>query len=194
MLRELWPAIRMTMVFTLLLGIAYPLLTLALCQWWFPAQANGSLVRFHGQVVGSQLLGQDFSGPEYFHLRPSTAGSGYDAMASGASNLALTNPAFITRVRQAAAQFHGENPDWQGPIPADLLTTSDSGLDPDISPDAALAQAARVAQARHLPLTAVEALVRSHVRGRQWGLFGEPRVNGLELNLDLLRLSTATTQ
>jgi K+-transporting ATPase ATPase C chain len=194
MLQELRPALRMLVIFTALTGIAYPFLTLALCQWWFPDQANGSLIRAQGRVVGSHLLGQPFTGAGYFHPRPAAVGSGDEGLISGAANVSPANPAFIAGMRQAARQFRQKNPLWPGPIPADLLTSSDSGLDPDISPDAALAQAARVAQARRLPLAPVQALVRRHIQGRQWGVLGEPRVNVLELNLDLLRLAASATQ
>lgn len=185
MLRQLAPAFRFMLLFTVLTGIGYPLVVTGLCQWWFPRQANGSLVRARGRIVGSALLAQDFSGPGYFHPRPSAAGQGYDGLASGGSNLAPTSAVLIRRVEEAATQFRKDNPDYHGAIPSDLLTMSGSGLDPDISPAAAFAQAPRVAHARGLPVAAAEELIRQHIVWRTWRLLGEPRVNVLELNLSL---------
>ncbi|MGH9535426.1 MAG: potassium-transporting ATPase subunit KdpC [Terriglobales bacterium] len=190
-MRYMAPAFRLIAFFTVTLGVIYPLVVTGLCQWWFPRQANGSLLRADDRIVGSSLLGQAFTGPAYFHPRPSAAGSGYDPMASGGSNFAATNPALITRVGTAAAEFRRNNPAFYGPIPSDLLTASASGLDPDISPAAAYAQAPRVARTRDLPLPAVRQLVRHHVQGRQWGFLGEPRVNVLRLNLALQELGHA---
>jgi potassium-transporting ATPase KdpC subunit len=152
-------------------------------QWLFPAQANGSLIVKNGQVVGSRLIGQSFSGAKYFHSRPSAAGNGYDPTASGGSNLGPTNQALVTRVQQDVAQWQQQNPGV--PIPADLVTASGSGLDPDISPASAEFQVPQVAKARGISVDEVRRLVAKHTLGREWGMFGEPRVNVLELNLDL---------
>lgn len=185
MLRHFAPAFRFLLLFTVLAGVVYPLIVTGLCQWWFPREANGSLVRARGRIVGSDLLAQAFTGPGYFHPRPSAAGQGYDGLASGGSNLAPTSGVLIRRVEDAAAEFRKSNPEFRGAIPSDLLTTSGSGLDPDISPAAAFAQAPRVARARGIAAAAAENLVRQHIERRTWGLLGEPRVNVLELNLAL---------
>jgi K+-transporting ATPase ATPase C chain len=186
MFQELKPAILITLVFTVITGLAYPLAISGLCQTLFHKQANGSLVQRNGKVIGSELIGQNFTKPGYFHPRPSAAGqNGYDASASGGSNLGPTNPALSDRLRKDAAQFRKDNPDYTGPIPADALTTSGSGLDPDISPANALAQASRVAKARGTAEGAVRQLVLRHVEGRDLGFLGEPRVNVLKLNLAL---------
>lgn len=186
--RHFGPAFRLTAWFTVLTGLVYPLAMTGLCQWLFPRQANGSLLRAEGRVVGSALLGQNFTAPQYFHPRPSAAGNGYDGLASGGSNLGPLNPQLTDRVAAAVKEFRRENPQFRGPIPADLPTTSASGLDPDISPAAAGAQAARVARARGLSPAVVRELIRLHTEGRAWGLWGEPRVNVLELNLALDRV------
>ncbi len=183
---QLAPAFRMTLLFTVLTGLVYPGVVTGVCKVLFPYQANGSLVSSHGRVVGSALLGQNFAKPEYFHPRPSAAGSdGYDASSSGASNYGPTNQKLVDRVKADAAKFRKENPQYTGPIPADALTASGSGLDPDISPANALAQTARVAQARGMSLDSAKQLVASHVKGREWGFLGEPRVNVLALNMAL---------
>jgi len=180
------PAFGLMLLFTLLTGLAYPLVVTGLCEVLFPAPANGSLVRGDQGVIGSRLIGQAFTRPGYFHPRPSAAGAaGYDPTASGGSNLGPTNAHLIARVRSDVAAFRRDNPGFEGPIPADLLTASGSGLDPDLSPDAALAQVARVAAARGVDAAPVQALVLRRVQGRLWGLVGEPRVNVLELNLAL---------
>jgi potassium-transporting ATPase KdpC subunit len=176
-------AIRFTIVTTIVFGLAYPLLVTGLSQWIFPKQANGSLIEKNGQVVGSRLIGQLFSGDKYFHSRPSSAGNGYDPTASGGSNLGPTNQALVTRVEQDVTKWRKENPGK--PIPADLVTASGSGLDPDISPASAEFQVARVAQARGMNPEEVRRIVAKHTQARQYGLFGEARVNVLELNLDL---------
>jgi K+-transporting ATPase ATPase C chain len=155
-------------------------------QVLFPHQANGSLVTVNGKVVGSALIGQSFTKPEYFHGRPSAAGNnGYDATSSGGSNLGPTNQKLVDRVKADAEKFRTENPTYTGPIPADLLTSSGSGLDPHISPASAQAQVARVAKARGVTPDRIGELVARHTEGRQWGLLGEPRVNVLLLNVDL---------
>jgi K+-transporting ATPase ATPase C chain len=175
-----------TITLTILFGLAYPLVFTGLAQVLFPHQANGSLVTVNGKVVGSELIGQTFTKPEYFHGRPSAAGKdGYDAANSSGSNLGPTNKALIDRVKADAQKFRAENPTYTGPIPADLLTSSGSGLDPHISPASAEAQVARVAQARGITPDRISELVVRHTEGRQWGVFGEPRVNVLLLNIDL---------
>src|SRR5208337_4385686 len=154
---------------TVLTGLVYPGVVTGLCQLLFSRPANGSLLEVNGKVVGSSLLGQNFSKPEYFHPRPSAAGNdGYDATASSGSNLGPTNQKLIDRVKGDIGKFRQENPNYQGPIPADLLTTSASGLDPDISPASALAQAPRVAQARGAALDQLTQLIKAHTQGRQW--------------------------
>ncbi|HTQ53746.1 MAG TPA: potassium-transporting ATPase subunit KdpC [Bryobacteraceae bacterium] len=181
------PAVGLTLVLTVLTGLIYPLVVTGLAQVMFHHQANGSLIQVNGKIVGSALIGQKFTKPEYFHGRPSGAGDGYDAANSGSPNLGPTNQVLINRVKDDVKKFRQENPTYTGPIPADLLTTSASGLDPDISPASAYAQVDRVAQARGLSAGAVRQAVARHVEGRQLGMFGEPRVNVLALNLDLDR-------
>ncbi len=178
------PGLRLTLVLTVLTGLAYPGIVTPLCQVLFPRQANGSLVSLNGQVVGSSLIGQNFSRPGYFHPRPSAAGSdGYDASASSGSNLGPTSQKLVDRVKASADQFRKENPGYSEPIPADILTASGSGLDPHITPAAALAQAARVASARGVSAEQVKALVEQATEGRDLGMLGEPRVNVLALNM-----------
>jgi len=182
---QLSQAFRFTLLMTLLTGLIYPGVVTGLCQLLFPRPANGSLLEVDGKIVGSTLLGQNFSKPEYFHPRPSAAGNdGYDATASGGSNLGPTNQKLIDRVKADIAKFRAENPGYQGPIPADMVTTSASGLDPDISLASAFAQAPRVAQARGITLDQARQLIEAHTKGRQFGFLGEPRVNVLLLNLD----------
>lgn len=176
-------AIRFTLITTVIFGLIYPLVVTGLSQWLFPKQANGSLIVKNGQVVGSRLIGQSFSGDQYFRSRPSAAGNGYDPLSSGGSNLGPTNQALVTRVQQDVAKWRQENP--TAPIPVDLVTASGSGLDPDISPASAEFQVARVAKTRGLSVDELRRIVAHHTQGRQYGLFGEPRVNVLELNLDL---------
>ncbi len=185
MKKNLITAVLMTIATTVLLGILYPLLVTGLAQLIFPKQANGQLIQGKdGVVVGSRLIGQPFSGPGYFHSRPSAAGAaGYDATASGGSNLGPTNAQLIARVNGDVAKLQAENPGV--PIPVDLVTTSGSGLDPDISPAAAEFQIRRVAAERKIPEAEVARLVLEHSENRQWGFLGEPRVNVLELNLAL---------
>jgi K+-transporting ATPase ATPase C chain len=183
MKKNLIVAVRMTIATTILLGIIYPLVVTAIAQVMFPNQANGQLIRRDGKVVGSRIIGQPFVGSAYFHSRPSAAGNGYDAGNSGGSQLGPTNKKLIDRVTSDVAQLHGENPN--ATVPVDLITTSASGLDPDITPAAALFQVPRIARERHLSEAQVSSLVRDHVQGRQWQFLGEPRVNVVELNLAL---------
>ncbi|MGA2990894.1 MAG: potassium-transporting ATPase subunit KdpC [Candidatus Korobacteraceae bacterium] len=187
MKKNLLIAILMTIVTTILLGIMYPLIVTGLAQIIFPDKANGQLIKRNGQIVGSRLIGQQFSGPGYFHSRPSAAGNGYDAGNSGGSNLGPTNQKLVDRVKQDLATLQAENPGK--PVPIDLLTTSlttsASGLDPDISPAGAEFQVPRVAKQRGMTEDAVRQLVAKHTQGRQLGFLGEPRVTVLELNLDL---------
>ncbi len=177
-----------TVVTALLLGIGYPLAITALAQLTMHDKANGQLIVQNGETIGSAIIGQPFTGPGYFHSRPSAAGTGYDASASSGSNYAPTNKALIDRV---AASVKSESNG--AAVPVDLVTASASGLDPDISPAAALYQAPRIAQERHMQEGAVESLIAQHVQPRQFGLLGEPRVNVLALNLALSQKSSATT-
>ena len=180
------PAVMLTLVITVLTGLVYPLVVTGLSQVLFSHRANGSLIEANGKIVGSELIGQKFTRPEYFHGRPSAAGdNGYDAANSGATNFGPTNQNLVNRVRDDVKKFRQENPTYTGPIPADLLTTSASGLDPHISPASAFAQVDRVAKARGVAADAVRRTVEQRVEGRQFGIFGEPRVNVLALNLDL---------
>jgi potassium-transporting ATPase KdpC subunit len=183
MIRNLNIAVRFTVVTTIVFGLGYPLLVTGLSQVIFPKQANGSLIEKNGQVIGSRLIAQGFSGDKYFHPRPSAAGNGYDPTASGGSNLGPTNQALVTRVQQDVAKWQQENPGQE--VPADLVTTSGSGLDPDISPASAEFQVGRVAKARGMGTEEVRQIVAKHTQARQLGIFGEARVNVLELNLDL---------
>lgn len=188
MWQQLLPALRITLVMTVLTGLLYPFAVTGLCQLFFRDQANGSLVTVNGRVVGSELIGQNFTKPEYFQPRPSAAGNdGYDATASGGSNLGPTNKKLIDRVQASVDKFRKENPGYQGAIPADLLTTSGSGLDPHISPASAEAQSERVAKTRGASVDQIRSLIASHTEGRDLGFLGEPRVNVLLLNLDLDR-------
>jgi K+-transporting ATPase ATPase C chain len=181
-MKNLLTAVLMTIVTTVLLGLAYPLLITGLAQVIFPDKANGQLIRAaDGTVIGSRLLGQPFSSPGYFRSRPSAAG--YDASASSASNLGPTNQKLIDRVKADVAKLQAENPGK--PVPIDLVTTSGSGLDPHISPAAAEFQVPRVARERSMTEDDLRNIVAAHTEGRQFGFLGEPRVNVLELNIDL---------
>jgi potassium-transporting ATPase KdpC subunit len=184
MKKHLLTAILMTIATTVLLGVLYPLLVTVLARLFFPTQADGNLIPRNGVVVGSRLIGQPFTGPGYFHSRPSAAGAaGYDASASSGSNLGPTNAQLIARVNGDVARVQAENPGV--PVPVDLVTMSASGLDPDITPAAAAFQVRRVALERKATEADIKKLVQQHTANRQWGFLGEPRVNVLELNLAL---------
>jgi K+-transporting ATPase ATPase C chain len=176
-------SIRFTLITSVLLGLGYPLVVTGIAGAIFPHKAAGSLILKNGQVIGSELLAQSFTSDRYFHPRPSAAGNGYDATASGGSNLAQSSQALVTRVQGDIDRLSKENPGL--PVPIDLVTTSASGLDPDITPDNAIFQARRVSRARGIDETRIRKLVEQHITSRQLGLLGEPRVNVLELNLDL---------
>ena len=183
MKKNLIAAVLMTIATTVLLGIIYPLATTAMSQVLFPDRANGQILQRDGKLLGSRIIGQPFTGPGYFHSRPSAAGNGYDAANSGGTNLGPTNQKLIDRVRQDSATLQADS---QGkPIPIDLLTTSASGLDPEVTPAAAEYQVSRVARARGISENEVRQLIIKHTQSRQLGFLGEPRVNVLELNLDL---------
>jgi len=184
-MKQLIIAVRVTLVFAILTGVAYPLLVTGLAKVIFPRQADGSLIQANGKTIGSELIGQQFSRPEYFQGRPSAAGNGYDGLASGGSDLGPTNQHLVDRVQGDMKKFRDANPTATGPLPADLLTASGSGLDPDISPASAELQIARVAAARGMSADTLRQLVASHTDGRQFGILGEPRVNVLKLNLAL---------
>ena len=189
MLKQLLPALRITLVLTVLTGMLYPGVVTGLCQLLFPEQANGSLITQNGRVIGSSLIGQNFSRPEYFQPRPSAAGSdGYDATASTGSNYGPTSQKLADRVKASVEKFRKENPDYAGPLPADLVTASGSGLDPDLSPASAEVQAPRIAKARGVPVDQVQQLISRFTEDRDLGFLGEPRVNVLRLNLALDQL------
>jgi potassium-transporting ATPase KdpC subunit len=176
-------AIWFTLVTTVMFGFIYPLVVTGLSQLLFPSKAGGQLIQKDGKVIGSRIIGQNFNAPGYFHSRPSGAGTGYDPLASGSTNLGPTNKTLIDRVNGDVARLHAENSG--APIPVDLVTVSGSGLDPHISPAAAEFQVPRVARERSISADEVRMLVAKHTEGRQFGFLGEPRVNVLELNLDL---------
>jgi K+-transporting ATPase ATPase C chain len=176
-------SIRFTIVTVLLLGLGYPLLLTGIAEVVFPHQADGSLITHNGQVIGSELIAQSFTSDRYFHPRPSAAGNGYDATSSGGTNLAQSNAKLAQRIQGDIDKLEQENPGK--PVPIDMVTTSGSGLDPDITPDNAYFQAPRIAKTRAISEDTVRALIAKHTVQRTLGLFGEPRVNVLELNLDL---------
>lgn len=185
-MKQLRPAVISVLVFAVLTGLLFPALITGIAQAAFRRQAEGSLVRRNGVVVGSTLIGQDFRGAGYFHPRPSAAGSGYDPMASSGTNLGPTNPKLIEGVRKAADAYRKENGlPADTPLPADAVTSSASGLDPDISPANAALQVRRVAKARDMSEAEVRALLARRTQGRTLGLLGEPRVNVLDINLQL---------
>lgn len=190
MKKNLLISILMTIVTTILLGLVYPLIVTGLAQLIFHDKANGQLIVKDGQVVGSRIIGQGFSGPGYFHSRLSAAGNGYDAANSSGSNLGPTNQKLIDRVKADTERLQAENPDM--PVPIDLVTTSASGFDPEISPAAAEFQVPRIAKERGMAEQEVRQFVAKHTLRRQWGFLGEPRVNVLELNLDLNGAHPAT--
>lgn len=191
---SLKPAVVILAAFILIGGVIYPLGVLGLSQLLFNKQANGSLILRKGAVTGSRLIGQEFDDPKYFWGRISATAPPYNGGASGGSNLGPTNPALADEVKARIKALREADPDNRNPVPADLATSSGSGLDPDISPAAAFYQAGRVARIRHLGLDRVRSLVARHVEGPQWGLFGEPHVNVLELNQDLDRISGKSGQ
>ncbi|MBM7789390.1 K+-transporting ATPase ATPase C chain [Tenggerimyces flavus] len=189
-IRQLWPALRTLLALTVILGLAYPFLVWGIGQVAFRDQANGSLIEREGQVVGSSLIGQNFEGEEWFHSRPSAAGeNGYDGLASAASNLGPTNEDLLKTVQERKAAVAQENGVPESSVPADAVTASGSGLDPDISPAYAAIQVERVAQANGLDVAQVRQLVADHTSGRVLGFMGEPHVNVLELNLALTSVS-----
>jgi potassium-transporting ATPase KdpC subunit len=192
MKKNLITAVLMTIATTVLLGIIYPLVVTALAQVIFSRKANGQLIEKDGKIIGSRIIGQGFSRPGYFYSRLSAAGNGYDAANSGGSNFGPTNQKLIDRVKQDVARLQAENPGK--PVPIDLVTTSASGFDPEISPAAAEFQVPRVGRARGLSEEQVRQLVAKHTLGRQFGFLGEPRVNVLELNLALDEQSPPTKQ
>ena len=188
--KTLQTAVRFTLITTLLLGIGYPLLVTAFAHLALSKQANGGLITRNGVVIGSELIGQNFASDKYFHSRPSAAGNGYDASNSSGSNYAQSNQKLVTRIQGDVAKASTDNPGQ--PVPIDLVTASGSGLDPDITPAAALYQVHRIAQVRKLTDDEVTKLVNAHITPREFGLLGEPRVNVLELNLALDDLSKAS--
>ena len=186
MWNQILPGLRITLFMTVVLGMLYPLAMTGISQAVFPRQSNGSLIKVGDKVIGSEIIGQNFAKPEYFHPRPSAAGqNGYDATASSGSNYGPTNKKLIDRASASVVQIRKENPEYQGPIPADLATASASGLDPHISPDSALVQVARIARARGASPDAIRELAARYTEQPSLGILGERRVNVLLLNLAL---------
>ena len=195
MLKGTLISVRLAIITLVIMGILYPLAMTGFAHVVFPDKSSGSLIKQGGEVVGSKYIGQNFEGPQYFHPRPSAAGDGYDAMASGASNLGPTSATLIGRIRAAVAQVVAENPGIDpARVPVDMVTASGSGLDPDISPANAKAQVPRVAAARNMTEDEVRNLVQENTAGRDLGFLGEKRVNVLELNLALDRFESERTQ
>jgi len=192
MKKNLWISIAMTVVTTVILGLIYPLLVTEIAQLIFPDKANGQLIVKHGKVIGSSIIGQAFAGPQYFHSRPSAAGNGYDAANSGGSNLGPTNRKLLDRVKGDVTAAQAEN--HGAPVPIDMVTTSASGFDPHITPANAEFQLPRIARARGISVEQLQAVVSKHTEWRQFRILGEPRVNVLELNLDLDRQFPVTAQ
>jgi K+-transporting ATPase ATPase C chain len=184
-LRHMVPAVLVTLVTVVLFGIVYPVVMTLVSELAFPAQAGGSLVYVGGRAVGSSIIGQMWKKPEYFHGRPSAAGSGYDPTSTGATNLGPTSKKLVDTTRAAIKAVQKENPDAVSDVPIDLVTTSASGLDPDISPEGAYYQAPRIAKARHVTVDAVRAIIAAHIVPRTLGILGEPHVNVMQLNLAL---------
>ena len=186
MWKQMLPGLRMTLLMTLLTGLVYPGAVTGLCQFLFPQQANGSLIVRNGKVIGSALIGQNFTRPEYFQPRPSAAGSdGYDASASGGSNLGPTSGKLVDRTKDSVEKLRAQNPGYAAPLPSDIATASASGLDPHLSPASVAVQIARVAKARGATAHDLEQFVNRFVEERDLGVLGEPRVNVLRLNLAL---------
>jgi len=187
MKKNLLIAVLMTIATTILLGILYPILVTFLAQALFHDKANGQLINKDGELIGSRIIGQPFVSDKYFHSRPSAAGNGYDAANSSGSNLGPTNQKLLDRIKDAVATAQADNPN--APVPVDLVTTSGSGLDPDISPASALFQIPRIARVRGISQDQVRTLVQNHIQQRQFGILGESRINVLELNLALDEIS-----
>jgi K+-transporting ATPase ATPase C chain len=184
-IKHLGIALRMTIVSIVVLGLIYPLAMTAVAEALFPKQAGGSLVTVNGKVVGSRIIGQMWTTPRYFQGRPSAAGKGYDPTSTGGTNYGATSKKLMDATKAAIATLEKQNPDANGVPPIDLVTSSASGIDPDISPEAAYWEAPRVAKARNTSVAAVDALIARHVQGRAFGFLGDPHVNVLELNLAL---------
>ncbi|HVA37988.1 MAG TPA: potassium-transporting ATPase subunit KdpC [Candidatus Dormibacteraeota bacterium] len=182
---HLWPAVAFTVVSVIALGVIYPLAMTGIAELVFPSQANGSIVYRDGKPIGSDIIGQLWTKLGYFHGRPSAAGKGYDPTSTGATNLGPTSKKLIDSTRAAIAALERENPNAEVPLPMDLVTSSGSGIDPDISPQGAIYQAPRIARARGVATAKILTLIARHVRGRELGFLGEPRVNVMELNLAL---------
>jgi K+-transporting ATPase ATPase C chain len=181
-LKHVGTSVLYTIVSVVIFGLAYPLVMTGISQLAFPAQANGSMIYVNGKAVGSGIIGQLWTKPQYFHGRPSAAGKGYDPTSTGATNFGPTSKKLTDQTKTTIAALKKENPDATIPVPMDLVTSSASGIDPDVSPEGALYQAPRVAKARNLPVDKVDELIAQHTRGRTFGFLGEPRVNVMELN------------